>query len=76
MLTEELHKLRGEGGSKETHTITLLVMLAVSAYTTIQLSSTFFPDDYRFVHLESIYRHIQVISIRPLHFDSHAVDPN
>jgi hypothetical protein len=42
-LTEELHKLRGEVGSKETHTITLLVMLAVSAYTTIQLSYDILP---------------------------------
>ena len=39
MLTEELNKLRGEGGAKETHTITLVVMLAVSAFTTVQLGS-------------------------------------
>lgn len=37
-LKNELHMLRGEGGAKETHTITLLVMLAVSAFTTVQLS--------------------------------------
>jgi hypothetical protein len=41
-LMTELKTLRGEGGSKETHTIMMLGVLFVSAFATVQLGGEIF----------------------------------